>query len=363
MAKKTDETKEETAIVERPETGLATPMSVDDLMAPAAASAARLDEAGLGSEDVDSSKVVLPRVSLLQMMSKACSEELPGAKAGRWWVTPYNRPATVDGTLRFVPVRIYPTQRLWTPLDEGGGLVCEAADGTLTARDANGLAGATLKLDHDGTSVKSLSWEGGRPTTRCSECVYGPGAAAAAAGREPKKGGSGWLPKIVTTDDGKRVSIPDELRGPRCTESIDVLALIALPEFKDPESGVEMPAELIPAFITFAKTSMGAGKALAGMIKMAMREPAWARIYNLGSKKVQNDKGTFYIATVQVFGFSQRALMDQAHSLYEATHTQNYTADVSDGGEEFVGGRGDVIDADVSSGPPSDDDPEPGDQF
>lgn len=345
------ETKEETALAMA---------SVEDLMAPAASSQMTASEAGKGSEDVGAGDVILPRIYLLQGLSKPVNEEeAPGAKAGRYWVTPYSRPATIDQPLKLVVVRIYPAWRRWTPLDDGGGIECEAAGGDLVAREANGLAGATLEFDLDKKKgeVRSFEWTGGHATDDCRQCVFGPAAAAAAAGKQPSGRGNPWLPKIVTID-GKPYKMPDEARAPRCTQSLDILALVALPPFKDDETGTSLEMELIPAFISFSRSSYSAGKSLAGMVKMASREPAWSKIYQLGSKKVTNDKGTFYIATISQYGYAQRPLMDQASALFESTQTENYRADMQDIHSENAGPS-----EDASARPPSDEDPEPGDDF
>ena len=89
--KKTDNKEEAQLPAVKEETGVAlsaAAMSVDDLMAPTASSAVAADEAGMGSEDVGAGSVILPRLSLLQGLSKACGDELPGAKQGCWWITP-----------------------------------------------------------------------------------------------------------------------------------------------------------------------------------------------------------------------------------------------------------------------------------
>lgn len=337
--------------------------SAEELMAPAAVPAFDPTQAGAGSEDLSTSDVVLPRISLLQGLSKVVMDDVPGAKAGRFWVTPYNRPGTVkseDG-MKFVVVRIYPAQRKWTPLDEGGGLECEAAAGDLIAREPEGLAGATLKPDVDkkAKKVKSIVWDGGTPTSDCSQCVFGPAAAATAAGKSPSGRGNPWLPKIIDVD-GVRYKVPDELRAPRCTSSLDALVLVALPPFKDEESGMELGAEVIPAFLSFSRTGQGAGRSLAGMIKMAVREPAWAKIFSISAKKVSNDKGTFFIPTVSQFGYANAGLISAASELHSSTADKSYVPDMTDGGDSHVAASGDVIDADAV---PRDDEAAPADDF
>ena len=238
------------ATKKKDETGLV-PAGMADLMAPAEAPVGFSDEeAGLGSEDVSANDVVLPRISLLQGLSKPVSEELVGARQGAFWVTPYNRPASKDSKdhVKFVVVRIYPAQRMWTPIDEGGGLVCEAAGGDHVAREPMGLAGADLNVTHDNGVVKSLEWVNGRSTASCAECVYGPAAAAAAAGRAPTGRGNAWMPKYINFE-GERLRVPDELRAPRCTSSLDVLGLIALPAFEDEDSGMQLGPEIIPCLL------------------------------------------------------------------------------------------------------------------
>lgn len=354
MARKKKETKEE-----EEETALVAG-SVDDLMAPAEAPSFNPDDAGLGSEDVGASDVVLPRVSLLQGLSKVVAEDLPGAKAGGYWVVPHNRPATFSSrdNLKFVVVRIYPSQRLWTPINEGGGLICEAAAGDLIAREPLGLKDAELVIDHDGGNVKSIEWQGGSPTDNCRKCVFGPAAAAVAAGRKPTGRGNPWLPKYITYE-GERIRIPDEMRAPKCTSSLDVLALIALPPFEDDETGVSLAPEIIPAFISFSRSAQAAGRSLAGMIKMAANEPSWAKIFSLGAKSVSNDKGTFYIPTIQQFSFAKPALQAMARELYDSTNKEDFRPNMDDGGDMSSDGATES----TADRPPNDDEPAPEDDF
>jgi hypothetical protein len=96
------------------------------------------------------------------------------------------------------------------------------------------------------------------------------------------------------------------------------------------------------------------------MIKLAAREPAWAKIFTLAAKKTQNDKGIFYVATVAQTGYAVKALTDQARELYESTQDKSYVPDMNDGGDlgETGAASGDVIDA-----PPSEDEAAPEDSF
>ena len=335
-------------------------VTIDDLMAPATGSQITAEEAGYGSEDLDAGDVILPRLSMLQGLSKAVAEELPGAKQGVWWLSPYNRPVTLsrDDIMKMVVVKIFPAQRLWTPIDEGGGLVCEAAAGDLIARDSKGLAGAKLEIKHKSGEATSVEWTGGEPTNDCSQCVYGPAAAATAAGRVATGRGNPWLPKLIEVG-GKQIRIPDSMRAPQCTTSLDALVLVQLPAFKDDDTGIELGSELTPAFITFGKTAMSAGRSLAGMVKMAVREPSYAKIYGVGAKQVANAAGQkYFVPTVTMVGSAKRALMDMAQELYLSAKTASYRADFDEpaGGVTATGNSDDAP-------PPSDDDPEPDDAF
>jgi hypothetical protein len=356
---------EETALVPGQQNGLAVTkptLSVDDLMAPSTEGYVDGD-AGLGSEDVGSDVVILPRMTLLQPMSKAITEssdETPPV-AGTWFLTPYARRLTLKASdpIAFVVVRVYPTQRLWTPLDEGGGLICEASAGDYQAREPNGLAGARLQVTAEGTNATAVEWEGGKPTDRCKECVYGPGAAAAAAGKPPTGKGNPWLPKYVSTGDGKTVAVPDKLRTPRCQSGLDALVLVAAPAVDG------MPRELIPAFITFTRSAFPAGRSLAGMIKMASRLPAWARLFEFRVKKVTNDKGTFFVPTVRPIGATRPELAEIAKALYTETEGKDHRPSMEDA--EDIGPAdlaGDSADADVPGGVAiGDDDPVASDSF
>lgn len=308
-------------------------MSVDDLMAPAAAPTVNPDEAGMGIEDVDDDVIILPRLQLLQAMSKAVTEDsLPGAIPGCWFARPMNRPATLNPEqgMKFVVVKIFPSWRRWADLDSGEGILCEASDGSLTARQPNGLAGAKIDLDTNKKGeVTEVDWIEGTPTDNCRKCVYGPAAAAAASGREPGRKANPWLPKMVKFE-GQNIKLPDELRAPACTFSLDCLALVLLPAWKDAATGIELPAELVPAFISFSRSSFSAGRTLASALKMARAEPAWSKIWSLGSKSVTNPKGTFFVATTSMASYANEALKARARDLFEATASDAYRPDMSD---------------------------------
>ena len=320
---------EETALVVAEEQS-----EVDDLFAPAVVRpAATVDMAGAGIEELDSSNVTLPRVTLLQQMSKAVTEgAYDGAEGGVWWLTPHNRPITLTPEkkgeamkgARFIVVRMYPTQRHWNTLEDGGGLLCEAPTGKLVANSPEGRANAKIAVSTDDKGeVAKIAWEGGVPTSDCRKCVFGLGAAAAAAGQEPSGKGNAWLPKLITVG-GKEVRVPDNLRAPACTTGLDALVLVVVPPTE------EMPTEVMPAFINFSKSSLAAGRTLGGMIRMASREPAWGRIYELNSKKTTNEKGTFFVATVKTFGVSTEKLCEHAAELFEASKSQEFRPSMDD---------------------------------
>jgi hypothetical protein len=319
---------------------------VDELFAPEAVAVHRVGEAGFGSEAVEGSDVLLPRITLLQAMSKPVVAGLPGAKAGVYWLMPHNRPVIFnpDEKLSFVVVKMYPAQRKWTPLDEGGGLECEAPGGDYIAREALGISGATPKLimgkvkGAKNESIVGLEWVGGTPTNDCRTCQYGPGA-----------GPNGWMPKIIEID-GESVRLPDEARRPRCTHSMEVLVLAAIPAWEGLAQSIE------PAFLSFAKTSSTAGKQLSGMVKMGAGEPAWAKLYALASMKVSNDKGTFFVMAPTVRGYSRAALMDRARALYDLAKDKSFRPAADPDGEP-------LSPAATDASPPSDDAAAPADKF
>lgn len=318
------------------------------------------DEAGLGLEDLGAGDAILPRIALLQAMSVPVSDGADGAEPGVYWMSLGGRPLTFkDGReftkLRFVVVKLYPAQRRWRPLTEGGGLICEAPTGQLIASEPNGVAGAKLVVSKNDTGEASrVGWEGGEPTSNCRACVHGLGASSAATGAPATGRSNGaWLPKTVAG-----VRIPDELRAPACTSGLDALVLVACSPVGD------LPGEIVPAFISFSKTSMPAGRQLAGMLKMSSREPAWGRIFELGNKKVTNDKGTFFVATVRAIGSANSDLRTLARELFESSQTESYRPHMED--------TDDVIDSTVVDGPatvvkddgdPNGDDIMPDDQF
>jgi hypothetical protein len=334
------------------------PDDIFDLMTP---SDDRLElegsEAGLGTEDIDSSDVRIARVSLLQAMSKACVDEKPGAAPGRMWMSMLDRPATLasdpnkaEARLMFVPVRVMKAQRRWKALEEGGGIECEAPS-KYKARNEEGLADAKLEIvTVDGNA--RVTWVGGTPTDNCLKCAFGPGASALSVGQKVAgAGATGWLPKKLKTLTGEVITLPDKIRAPRCTASIDVLCLVRIPAHEN------FDAEIVPAMISFARTSYPAGRALAGMMKQAgTREPAWARIYQLKPKKVQNPSGTFYIFTVEMLGSTRPELAAIASELFYASQETEHRAvyDEPDGG---------FVDATSTSAPPSDNEVAPDGEF
>ncbi len=353
----------ETEIAVVDDTSAALTLSAEDLMAPAAAPTTNPDDAGMGIEDVDDDVIILPRLQLLQAMSKVVTEEaLPGATPGCWFARPMNRPATLDPSegMKFVVVKIFPSWRRWADLDSGEGILCESSDGTLVARQANGLTGARLDLDTNKKGeITDVDWVDGEATDSCRDCVYGPAAAAAAAGRPPGRKSNPWLPKIIKFE-GKNVKLPDEFRAPKCTFSLDCLALILLPAWVDEKSGVNMPSELIPAFISFGRSSFSAGRTLASALKLARNEPAWSKIWSLGSKSVTNSKGTFFVATTSMAHYANDAIKARARDLWEATASEAYQPDMSDVGDM----AGDVTPTDSAPDSSiSDDEAAPEDQF
>lgn len=309
------------------------PVGVVDLFAPSV-STPQSGGAGKGSEDFGSNDVIVPRASLLQSMSKALANKNNlGAMSGGWWLTPLNRPLSspsgengLPTAAKIVVARIMPSQRRWKPLNEGGGLECEAPGGTgLIARQPNGLTEARIEIEKGKKGITGVIWEGGKPTNSCQVCCYGPGAAAAAAGRvntSNDRGGS-WLPKMINVG-GEMTKLPDEYRAPRCTQGFDVLVYVLVPAFGS------MPAEIMPAMITFARSSYKAGVQLGSMLKLSARDPAWAKIYEIGAQSVTNDKGTFNVATVSVVGSTHLTLQRMAEELYDSSKEQQYSSPFED---------------------------------
>lgn len=329
---------EETGLAAPETTSISNQMSIEDMFA-VDNTADHSADAGAGSENIDAKFVSIPRISILQGLSPIVVEEtFPGiGVAGVLWLSPFNRPMTSKvgsgkdagfTPMRFVVVKLQPAWRRWTPKNEGGGIECEAPDGDFKAREPSGLAGARFVPEFDGDRVKSFKWEGGHPTDSCSKCVFGPGAGPALSGDGK---GNHWLPKVAAID-GRSVKIPDELRAPRCTQSLDYLVLAMAQRVGD------FKAELVPAFLSFSRTGYTAGSTLAGMLKMASaREPVWGRVYELGVKKVTNDKGTFYVPTVNVLGGTSEPLAAMARELHLRTTTENIRMDIS--GEEPAGAQ------------------------
>ena len=289
----------------------------DDMMMLAETAGYSDDDAGAGLE---AKGMALPRLNLLQPLSKAVSEEKPGAAPGIYFASMFDRPASDEGTMRIVPVLVTDARRRWTPLAEGGGLLCESPDGK-SGRSASGLTGATPCITaNDKKMLAPIKWEGGEPTADCAKCVFGPGAVQAVTGR-PAGASGGWLPNsIVDPGTGKMIEVPDNLRRPSCGSNIDVLCLVRLPAFGD------NPVEVVPALLTFSNTAEAVGRNFVAQLRARPREPAFAAVWGVSAKKVKNDKGTFFVPVITRLGLAPASLVDRARELL-ATASEGFHAE------------------------------------
>lgn len=302
----------------------------------ASAPAFNPEDAGKGA-NISASDVILPNLMVLQPLSKPVQQGLPGAKPGALWLTTFDRPVTdpdaADSTspreapaktASVVIVTMNWIQQHWRDINdtsEGPRVLCESIDGTMVAREPNGLTGATLDISlNKRKEVVSLDWEGGRPTDKCFQCVYGPAANAASCGQKNKDGNkNAWIAKRVEVD-GNVVDVPQEHRAPKCTGGFQALALIAVPAFEG------APPDIIPAFVTFNRTDMSAGKRLSTQLAMSRGAPAWARIWGISSQGVSNDKGSWFVSKIQSKGWANRTLVEMASELYDASRAQTHRA-------------------------------------
>lgn len=81
--------------------------------------------AGKGGELADSSKLLIPRITLLQALSKEVQEG--GLKQGEFYHTVTEE--SLGSEVRFVPILFRSQFILWNPRENGGGILARADDG------------------------------------------------------------------------------------------------------------------------------------------------------------------------------------------------------------------------------------------
>jgi len=136
-AKKADEKKDDTKAVAVAETGGAVANALPDYMK---------EFAGAGGENVDATKLEIPRITLLQALSKEVAEN--GLKAGQFYHTITEE--ELGEELEFVPILFRSQFILWNPRENGGGILARADDGKHW-NPAN--AEFAVKIDKKGTTV------------------------------------------------------------------------------------------------------------------------------------------------------------------------------------------------------------------
>lgn len=212
---------------------------------------------GAGMEKVTKEDLILPRLKLLQPLSPEVQEEDSEAKAGQM-VNSIDAKLNYGSELTFTPILFFKSRIRWTP--RGDDAPPDAPKGmectstdSLTARDAKGLTKA------------------GEPTADCSVCVH-----------------------QAFSADGK---------PPRCSLYMNFASLI----------------DGQPIVVSMEKTKLPAAKNLLTMASMLKGGglALFAGRYKLSTKKIKNDKGTYYIFVVEAAGITSEEDYSKAKAAYE----------------------------------------------
>lgn len=212
---------------------------------------------GAGMEKVTKEDLILPRLKLLQPLSPEVQEEGSEAKAGEM-VNSIDAKINYGREIEFTPLLFFKSRIRWTP--RGDDAPPDAPKGmectstdSLTARDPKGLTKA------------------GEPTSNCADCVH-----------------------QAFSGDGK---------PPRCSLYMNFAALI----------------DGQPIVVSMEKTKLPAAKAILTMASMlgGGSLALFAGRYRLSTKKITNDKGTFYVFVVEAAGYTPEKDYPKAKAAYE----------------------------------------------
>lgn len=99
------------------------------------------DDAGMGKESIGQADMDIPRLKLMQGLSKELTL-YDGLKTGNFFHTATE--AIFDEPVRVVPIFMDKQYILWRPLEDGGGILARAADGVHWQPSAGSF---TVKLD------------------------------------------------------------------------------------------------------------------------------------------------------------------------------------------------------------------------
>jgi len=127
------------------------------------------------------------------------------------------------------------------------------------------------------------------------------------------------------TPDMAKLPYEEAVPEGKLTRSIIINYYVLLA--KDVEEGVPLPM-----VISFRRTSAKAGKKLASMLKILdmFKKPSAAKVYKLGSKQEESDKGKYNVLTVEEVRNSTREEVDIARSMYEALASKKDKVKVHD---------------------------------
>ncbi len=212
---------------------------------------------GAGMEKVTKEDLILPRLKLLQPLSPEVQEEDSEVKAGQM-VNSIDSSLNYGTEVLITPVLFFKSRIRWTPRTEDAPP--DAPKGmectsidSLTARDSKGLTKA------------------GEPTADCAKCVH-----------------------QAFSADGK---------PPRCSLYMNFASLI----------------DGQPVVVSMEKTKIPTAKKILTMASMLGGGglAVFAGQYRLSTKKMKNDKGTFFVFDVEPAGYTPEDVFTKAKAAYE----------------------------------------------
>lgn len=236
-------------------------------------------KAGAGTEALSSNALSPPRLKLIQALSPEL-EEISGLKPGDFFnnVSQENYGPIV----RIIPAYLTEAYFLFTPRVPGvsGGLLARAIDGVHWS-PPDGIF--EVKVDKKGTMA---TWKTRKTVLESGLAEWG-------------------------TQDPSDKNSP-----PAATHAINCVVL--LPEIMD--AG--------PMVLSFVRSALKTGKKFAGNLAMS-RVPAFGRVFELTSLKVEGPSGPYYEPRLKATGFvADQNVYKVAEGTYEAAKAQGVDVDL-----------------------------------
>lgn len=239
--------------------------------------------AGQGTESLSSDAIQPPRIKLMQAISPEL-EEYDGLKAGDWLNTVTGE--NYGQSVKIIPCYLTEAYFLFAPRVPGspGGLLARANDG-VHWNPAN--KDFEVVVDKKGRKV---TWS--------------------TADTVAKSGLAAW-----GTSDPE-----DESSPPAATHAINCMLLLA----ENLDEG--------PMVLSFMRSAIKTGKKFAGNLKLS-RVPAFGRVFELYSQKVDGPSGSYLEPRIKAAGFvADEQVFKAAEDLYHAARERGLAVEV--GGED-----------------------------